>query len=171
MKEDIKEQRRHGCFRGVPPNDYKSKNIMSSRFFVTSRNMGMINERSKARLVEQGHTDIEKPFIIHSTSTMNHSSLRLILSFASISGYPIWIQHVNQAYVQSDEPLRRPIYILPPKELRTSPEILRELLKLLCRVCISEDYWYETLKKFLTNKLNRFYLPSDKSIFITGSKS
>lgn len=52
--------------------------------------------------------------MVHEGVTLKHSSLRLILSYATITGHLIWAQHVDQAYFHSDEPLKRPTYLRPP---------------------------------------------------------
>lgn len=64
----------------------ESKKIISSRFVLTLKDVGTCIERASDRLVAQEHTDADKPFLIDSTSAMNHSSLCLILGFASITG-------------------------------------------------------------------------------------
>lgn len=100
---------------------------------------------------------------------MKCSSLQLVLSIASISECPVWSHEVDQAYVQSKEPLQRPIYIRPPKELGLPLDLLWQRLKSLHGVCNSWDHCYETFRNFLTNELNLSYLPSDKSSFKTDT--
>lgn len=88
---------------------------------MTLKNAGPSAELHKARLVAQGHKDIDNLFVVHEGATLTHSSLRFIFPFASITGKKLWTQEVEQAYIQSDEPLRWPIFLRSPTVLQLPP--------------------------------------------------
>lgn len=121
-------------------------NILSSRFVLTLENVGIQNEQHKESLVAQGHTDKEKPIIVHDSTTLKYWSLRIILSFAGITQYTLWSQDINQAYIQSDEPLRRPIFMKRQKQLNVPKDVIWKLVKPLYGVWYSGDYSNGTLR-------------------------
>lgn len=70
----------------------ESANELNRRFVLSLKNVGMPAEPYKARLVAQGHGDIEMLFLVHDSSALKPSSPIIILSFAIISGYTLLTQ-------------------------------------------------------------------------------
>lgn len=114
--------------------------LLSSRFVLTLKNVDAQNDQHKPRLVAQRQTNMENPIIFHDSTTLKHSSLRIILSFASITTYTLWSQDISQAYIQSDGPLRHPIFVKPAKKLNLPKDVIWKLIKTLYRVCNSGHY-------------------------------
>lgn len=128
-------------------------NILGSRFVLSIKNKDTGDEVYKARFVVQGHKDREKDFLVHISSNLKQSSIRLVLSLAAIFGFNIWSQDITQAYIQSSEKLMRHIYIKPSKELRLSKDYLLKLLKPLYGLSDSGDSWYSTFTSHLKDDL------------------
>lgn len=126
-------------------------------------------KRARGRVVVQGHTDLDRLLLNHSTSATKHLALCLLISLGSIRGYLIWSQDVNPTFVQSEEPLRHNIYIRPPKQLCISQKVLWKLLQPLYGVKNLGDYWGQLFKKQLINDLKLLCLPSDIFVFWTSS--
>lgn len=70
-----------GCFLNNSLHDVdRDANILSGLFVLTLKNDRIAEERSKAQLVAQGHTDFEKSIIVQDSASLKYSSLRMILS-------------------------------------------------------------------------------------------
>lgn len=101
------------------------------------------------------------------------SSLRIILSYAGITYFAVWSQDVNQAYIQSDEPLKRPpIYNKPPKILML-PDYFSCFIETthplpLYFICHSSDYWFHTFQRHLVEEL-KLNIPSNRAVFLSNN--
>lgn len=130
IKKELGSLKQSGCSEEIEKRHLPTvPNILTSRFVYTLKQIGSSNEKAKARLVAQGHTDIDKPYIFHDSISMKQPSLRIIITFACVNGYPLWFQDVDQAYIQSDTPFQRAIYIVPPRQLGYDRTISWKLLK------------------------------------------
>ena len=89
----------------VPANS----NIIGGRFVYALKNPGTPAEKCKARFVAQSHTDREKDYLIHCTTTLHRYSIPLIISIAAIHGFRIWTHDVTEAHLQSKEQLSRDV--------------------------------------------------------------
>ena len=114
-KAEIKNLLERGTFKVIlkeelPPDG----NVLPGRFVlaIKSTDDGKINY--KARYVIGGHRDKYKAFMVHSTSTMQPQSIRLLLALAAVFEFDIWTSDVRQAYLQSAEPLARDIFTRSP---------------------------------------------------------
>ena len=100
--------------------------------------------------------------MVHSTSTLQPQSFRLLLALAAIFEFDIWTSDVRQAYLQSAEPLARDIFIRKLlAEFELDPSQCLKLLKPLCGLCESEDLWHKTLAKRHREDLSMSPLRSD----------
>lgn len=110
--------------------------------------------------------DKEKDFIVHKTTSLRRSSSRIILSFASTTNFKLWSQDINEAYVQSDQPLQRTVYPNPPKQLNLPNGTKLKLRKPLYRLCDAGEYWQRTLNRHSRNELRLKPVPADQSMYI-----
>lgn len=70
-------------------------NVLGGRFVLSVNNFESANEKAKARYISHGHKDRDKPDMVHDSATLNASSVRLILSVASVKGFDIFSHDVN----------------------------------------------------------------------------
>jgi hypothetical protein len=94
-----------------------------------------------------GHRDRLKVELVHISSTVRHSDIRLVLALASILGLKVWTAIVRQAYLQAATPLLRDVYVQTDSLHLNKGEILR-LLTPLYGLSDSGDYWARALSNF-----------------------
>ena len=76
--------------------------------------------------------------------------MRIILVFAKIKGFRIWVVDVKLTYLQSDKPLMRKIFITnPAPEFDLSHEECLELLKPIYGLADSGDELHRTLDDYV----------------------
>jgi Reverse transcriptase (RNA-dependent DNA polymerase) len=93
-------------------------NIMGSKFHLVVKKCESLNPIFKARLVIFGNVDAQKKFILSEAPTVSQLSIRMLISLSVVEGYSIWSRDIRQAFLQSDSPLSRTVYMRPPRQLR-----------------------------------------------------
>ena len=146
----------------IPPNG----NVLPGRFVLSLKSTEDGEERFMARYVVGGHRDRHKSFMVHTSQTLQLASIRLMLAFASIFDFDVWISDVRQAYLQSEEPLSKAIYIdRPCPEFSLNPDQCLQLLKPLYGLCESGDLWHATLDRHHRKDLGMKPLDSDPALY------
>ena len=74
------------------------------------------SDKFKTRLMIQGHKEPYKGSVVSEAPTTLRSSIRLILTLNATFRFNIWSRDVKQAFLQSDFPLSRDLYIKPPNK-------------------------------------------------------
>ena len=154
------------CKEEVPPG----ANILGGRFVLAIKEKGTEDEKYKAHFVVQGHTDTEKNILVHNTTTLKQSSVRMLVAIAAIFGFKLWSQDVSQAYLQSAEKLMREVYLKPnrrdaEKHFHLNEKQLLRLLKPLYGLADSGDYWHVTFANHIKNDLEMIPSTGDLSLF------
>lgn len=89
-----------------------------------------------------------KHMLVHSSTTLQPQSVRLLLAMAAIFGFDTWNADITQAYLQSTEPLARDIYIARPvTEFELDRGQCLKLLRPLYGLCDAGDLWHATIDK------------------------
>jgi len=122
-------------------------NIISGSFVITIKDVETDNPRFKARFVAHGNKDSEKHQLVHSTTTVRPSSVRLLIALAAILGFDIWSEDISQAYLQSASELLRDVYMKPNRQLDIPAGHILKLLRPLYGLADSGDYWHATFAK------------------------
>lgn len=94
----------------------------------------------KARFVVHSYRYKEKESLVHNWTTIRQSSVLIMLALASIFGFRLWLNEINNAYLQSSSNLLRDVYLKPGRELELPAGHLFKLLRPLCGLADSGDY-------------------------------
>ena len=166
-KAEIRSLLERGTFKVILREDIpRDGNVLSGRFVLTIKSTEYGKIKHKARYVIGGHRDKFKDLMVHSTSTLQPQSVRLLLALAAIFNFDIWTSDLRQAYLQSAEPLAREIFIAKPvPELELKPSQCLQLLKPLYGLCESGDIWHETLANHHKEDLGMKSLRSDPALY------
>ena len=136
---------------------------------LSLKDIGTPNEKYKARIVILGNRDSEKSDLVQNSPTIRPSSIRLILNTATIRGWRVWLVDIIQAFVQASD-LKRPVYLITPKEFGLAYDELLMLIKPLYGLSDAGDNWYLSLRVYLRNELELTNGDSDLSLFIDVAK-
>lgn len=107
-------------------------NILPGRFVLAIKSTGDDKKNCKARFVVDRHKDKLKCLMVHTSRTIQPSSIRLLIAVAAMKGFDVWSSEVRQVYLKSYEELSRDMYLkeLHP-ELKLEPheslQLFREL--------------------------------------------
>ena len=114
--------------------------LITARYVFVIKSGEDKEERYKARYVAGRHLDIMKDYPVHGAQTIQCVSARKILIVARIKRFRIWLVDVKLAYIQSDKPLIRNIFITnPTPDFELSPEECLEHLKPIYGLADSGD--------------------------------
>lgn len=128
------------------------------------------NEVCKIRFVAQGHTDREKHFLIDSSITLYQFSIRLQVSIAAIFDFSIWTHDVTEAYLQSNEPFSRELFVKSSKDFRLEDDKLLRLNKPLYGLFDAGDYWDATKVQHYEEDLGMRKTIGSASLFLKREK-
>eukprot|EP00737_Agarophyton_chilense_P000247 gb/GEZJ01000282.1/.p1 GENE.gb/GEZJ01000282.1/~~gb/GEZJ01000282.1/.p1 ORF type:complete len:768 (+),score=79.54 gb/GEZJ01000282.1/:1785-4088(+) len=145
-KSEIRNLQR-GTFKDILREEIpEDANILPGRFVLAIKSTVDGEIKHKPRYVIGGHRDRFKNLMVHSSSTLQPQSVRLLLALAAIHGFNVWTPDIRQAYLQSAEPLVRQIFIKDTvPEFELNPGQCLQLLKPLYGLCESGDLWYKTM--------------------------
>ena len=81
-----------------------------------------------------------KDYLVHGAQTIQYVPVGIILVAAKIKGFRIWLVDAELAYLQSDKPLKRKMFITnPAPKSELSPEESLEPLELIYGLADSGD--------------------------------
>lgn len=75
----------------------EGSSIMTGGFVITIKDTETCKPRFKARFVIHGNMDTEKNLLVHTSTTVKHTSTRLLVALAACFGFRIWSQDISQA--------------------------------------------------------------------------
>ena len=164
-RKEIEELINRGTFKIVLQEDLpENANIIPSRFVLAIKNGENNKEVHKARFVLGGHRDKEKRTIVHNSTTLKQSSIRILLAMASIFGFKIWSTDIKQAYLQSASKLKRDVFIKPNIMELNHGELL-QFINALYGLTDAGDYWGEKLHSHHVKDLRMKHTTVDFSLF------
>ena len=110
--------------------------------------------------------DIMKDYLVRRAQTVQCVSLRIVLVVMKIKGFHIWAVDVKLAYLQSDKPLIRKMFITnPAPEFELSPEERLELLIPIYGIAEPGDERHRTLDEHVQTGLKIIPTIIDKSLY------
>jgi len=111
-------------------------------------------DRPKARLVVQGHRQKPLPPPTETyAATPPSPVIRVLTALTAANRHKTKLIDVTQAFVQSDDlPANSKLYMVPPPEAESDPDIVWHLQKPLYGLKIAPRAWANTLRKFLTSQ-------------------
>lgn len=175
MSEEMKKAKlteihnllKRGTFKAVLSEEIpQDATVLNGRFVLAIKSTVDGKTICKARYVIGGHRDKFKRFIVHSLSTIQPHSVRLLLSLALIFDFEVWSSDVKQAYLQSMAKMYRDVYIRnPTEEFELPAGFVLKLLKPLYGLCDSGDLWYETLEFHHKQELNMKAFQLDPALY------
>lgn len=89
-------------------------NVLPGCFVLVIKATEDGQEKYKARYVVGGHRDKLKKMMVHSSQTLQPSSIRLLLALATLHCFELGTSDVRQAYLQAAETLMRDVFIRDP---------------------------------------------------------
>ena len=133
-----------GNFRAVLRTELRNRaNLITARYVLYIKSDEDKEERYNARTVAGEHLNIMKDYLLHSTQHIQYVSVRIILVVVKIKGFRKWVVDVKLAYLQSDKPpIRRMFITNPAPEFKLSPEECLELFKSIYGLAEPRDEWY-----------------------------
>ena len=165
-KQEIENLVRRGTWELVLEEDVPpGSNIISGSFVITSKDVETEKPIFKARFVAHGHRDAEKHNLVHDSTNVSQSSVRLLIELATIMGFDVWTEDISQACFQSASKLLREVYLRPNKHLQAPVGYILKLLRPLYGLADSSDYSYATFAEHLGKKLFMRTVASDMSLF------
>ena len=112
----------------------------------------------KARIVPHGNHDAEKDEIRKDLSTAQLFVIRLLLSIVTFLGFRLGMADIKGAYLQSG-PVKREIYVRPPREWEGCRSTLWKLTKLPYGIVEAGRQWQKTVEAWMLGpgKLERVF--------------
>lgn len=145
-------------------------NIMTGGFVITIKDTETDTPRFKARFVIHGNRDKDKGSLVHTSTTVKHSSTRLLIALAACFGFRVWSQDISQAYLQSASELIRDVYLKPGKDFEIEGRKLLKLLRPLYGLSDSGDYWNTTFSEHIKKSLGMTTTLEDYSFFFKKAR-
>ena len=150
--KDSKQKESDGLMAKVTWHDQhikdlpKDATIHASKFVNEMKNIGTSEATPKSRLVATAWNDPDKSQIMTQSPTVQRMSQRgLIAIYPTLrktKGMDLLIRDISQAYIQSGSPLRRKVYLRPPKELGLPDWLIWECVLPLYGMAESGNIWF-----------------------------
>ena len=171
-RAEIRNLMERGTFKVIPRESVPpGANVLPGRFVLAIKSLDTGKVKYKARYVVGGHRDRFKHMMVHSASTLQPQSVRLLLTLAAIHDFDVWTSDVKQAYLQSSEPISREIFIQKPAaEFGLQPHQCLQLIKPLYGLCESGDLWHQTMDQHHREDLEMKPFRSDPALYMLMSE-
>lgn len=130
-EKEIESLLNRGTFKVILLEEIPSDgNVLPGRFVLSIKSTENGEIKYKARYVIGAHRDRLKHMMVHSSTTPQPQSIRLLLALVMIFGFDLWTLDVRQTYLQCVESLAREILIeKPAPEFELEPSEFLKLLK------------------------------------------
>lgn len=168
IKKEVDGLMKRKAFKIVKRKDIpKGANVIPLKLVLALKSDIDNAIRNKARWTAGGHRDRRKNFLVHSSQSVQPWSSRLLLGLAEMLEFSLWLEDVIQAYLQTEDPLGRDIFITDvPPEFNLQPDEALKMEKPVYGLTESGDLWHATLDRHHRKDLKMKPLASDPALFI-----
>lgn len=129
----------------------RDANVISSHVIYKVKTEEDGARRLKARIVPHGNHDSEKEEIRKDSSNAQLFVVRLLLSLVTFLDFRIATADITGAYLQSG-PIKRDIYVRPPRDWGCDRSILWKLLKLPYGIVEAGRQWQTVVEEWMLNE-------------------
>lgn len=126
----------------------RTGNVINSHVVYKLKTEEDGNRKMKARIVPHGNRDNEKDEIRKDSSNASLFVVRLLLSLVTFLQFRIGTADIKGAFLQSG-PIKRDIYVRPPREWNTIRGILWKLLKLPYGIADAGRQWQKVIEEWM----------------------
>lgn len=158
-EEELRSWQRNKVYRIVPNRNQK---CISVRWVCTMKESEN-GPKPKARLVARGFEEKDRNLLDRESPTCSKDGLRVLLSIARQQDWAICSIDIKTAFLQG-EALDRDIFVQPPKEAKSSNDVLWKLEKCVYGLVDASKSWYRKVKQFMLDHGAKMSL-LDQSIF------
>ena len=137
--EEIISLQNLGCFKIVTRDEAKGHRLYRSTFVDKVKDNG----EKRSRLCVAACNDKEHG-LFTAAPTIKRISLRMFIAIAACNSFDIYTRDVTKAFVMSKTPLRRPVYLRAPKEMKLNKGNVLKLIKPLYGMPESPIPWFKT---------------------------
>ncbi len=170
---EIRNLLSRGTFRVILTEEIpRCANVLRGLFVLAIKSSESGQVKFKARYVISGHRDKLKHYMVHSSKTLQFSSIPFLFSSSSMHELDVWTTDVRQAYLQASEPITRDVFLRnPAPEFELPAEKSLLLIKPLYGLHELGDIWHRTLDKHHRTTLGMVSLQSDPSLYAHTSNA
>lgn len=143
-------------------------NIISSHFVYKVKNEENGKKRLKARLCPHGNRDRMKDSVRKDSATAQFDVIRIVCSMATVLRLKLGCLDIKGAYLQSG-PIRREIYVRPPKECGVNRGTIWKLVKLPYGITEAGRQWAKVFEGWLLSDANFERVFGVSQIFVKRS--
>lgn len=123
-------------------------NVITSHVVYKIKTAETGEMKLKARIVPHGNRDKDKEDIRKDSSTAQFNCIRLLLSIAAIFNFRLALADIKAAYLQSG-PIKRDIYVRPPREWTGDRSLLWKLTLLPYGIAEAGRQWATTIENWM----------------------
>jgi len=154
--EEIKYLRELGCFEVVDATQSANHRLYRPTFVDKLKPDG--SKRSRlcvAACNDQNHG------LFTAAPTIKRISLRLLLALAVSHRLRLFTRDVTKAFVNSKTPLRRPVYLRPPADMKLEKGKVLKVVKPLYGMPEAPIHWFKTYLDYHRDGLEMVQVPTD----------
>lgn len=129
----------------------RNSNIISSHVVYKVKTEEEGHHRLKARICPHGNRDHLKDDVRKDSATAQFHVIRLLLAIATTLHFLLGVIDISGAYMQSG-PIKREIYVRPPRKWRTTRGHIWKLLKLPYGITEAGRQWAQVMEDWLTKE-------------------
>ena len=127
-------------------DEFRSMLIIKAKLILVVKEPGEKDERTKVCIAAQatGSRDRDKKMLMMCSPSVNRTSTRLMLAFATGLRLDLYSRDTSQPYVTTNSRLIREVYLILQRKVGIDPDRLCKFERLLYGLPKSGVHWFET---------------------------